>query len=96
MIEIILQPVSDIPGEALWDTAFGFIAVTTAVFGIVGLSSGSLTIGAFSAYMAFLYLAIEIEIQMMTSVAYVSLAVICIGLGFKLIRLEAWGGIGGG
>lgn len=95
MIDVFLQSMGDIPGQELWDTAFGFIAVTTAVFGIVGLSSGSLTIGAFSAYMVFLYLAIEIEIQMLTSVAYVSLALVCIGLGFKLIRLEAWGSIGG-
>lgn len=95
MIELLLQSMGEIPGKALWDTSLGFIAVTVAFYGVVGLSSGSLTIAAFSAYMAFLYLAIEINMQMLTSVAYVSLAMVCIGLGFKLIRLEAWGSTGG-
>lgn len=81
----------DWPLEALWRHTVGFIAMIVLFVAAIGASSKSMTVATLGGYTTFLYLAIEVENAWMTNIAYISMVLILVGLGFKLIRMEAWG-----
>lgn len=95
-IDLLALQTAPIPLEDLWGTTIGFTTIFVTCMGILGLFSGRMTIAAFSAYISFVYIATTAQgMPLLTNVVYVSLVVVCIGLGFKLVRLEAFGNPGG-
>lgn len=82
----------DWPLQDLWSSTVGFVAITVTSVGLIGLAARSMTIGVLGAYTTFAYFVTTVEgLDFLTNILYVSLALICIALGFKLVRLEAWG-----
>lgn len=71
-----------------------FLATVVAIVFIVtgiGAASGSLAVGSYVGYLAFLYLAVETGDQLLTNIAYTTLVLVFIGFAFKFWRLEAGG-----
>ena len=92
MIELLLQSMGEFPLEDLWSSTLGYTTIFVAVIGIIGALSGSMTIGAMSAYIAFVYIATTATgMPIVTNIVYVTLVVVSMGIGFKLYRMEGWG-----
>lgn len=90
MLEAVLQV--EWPLEELWSSTTGFIAIVVTAVGTIGLASRSMTVGAFAGYTAFAFYAMNVRgTPLLTNIFYVSIVLVCVGLGFKLLRLEAWG-----
>lgn len=89
MIDLLLQV--EWPLNDLWDSAEGFVALACITLGGIGLGSKSMTVAAFGSYILFIYYATSISNTLLSSVAYISLTIICVGLGFKILRTEGWG-----
>lgn len=84
MIDVAF-PLSDI-----WGTAIGFISIMTFVVGAMGLGSKSLAVSSLAAYVTFLYYAVETEIQLLQTIAYITLTLIIIAMAMKLWRAEGF------
>lgn len=69
---------------------FFVAAAITAVAGI-GITSGSLAIGALAAYTTFALIAIQTGTQLLQNILVVTLVLVFIGFGFKFWRLEGMG-----
>lgn len=96
-IDLLVLQTAPIPLEDLWGTTIGYTTIFVFCMGILGLMSGSMTVAAMSAYIAFVYIATTASgMPLLTNVVYVSLAVVCIGVGFKGVRAELFGNPGGG
>lgn len=77
---------------ALWDNFLAFVAVTVMTAGALGgMGSRSMAIGAFSAYLVFVHIAVETGEQLLLNILYVSLVLVLLGMAFKLWRLELGG-----
>lgn len=77
---------------ALWDNFLAFVAVTVMTAGALGgMGSRSMAIGAFSAYLVFVHIAVETGEQLLLNILYVSLVLVMLGMAFKLWRLELGG-----
>lgn len=69
-----------------------YVAANTLLFMGVGAGiSRSMAVGAMGGYMAFAWLAINANTQFYDNLLLVTLTLILVGFGFKLIRLEALG-----
>lgn len=89
---LVLQAFGSFPGSDIFNDTFGYVAMMTFVVGGLGLMSGSMTIAAMAAYITFAYFAITVSgIPILYNLLVVTLVLMCLGLGFKLYRTEAWG-----
>lgn len=92
MIELLLRSMGEFPLEDLWSSTLGYTTIYVTVMGMIGLLSGSMTVAALSAYITFVYIATTATgMPLLTNVAYVTLSIICLGIGFKVYRAEGWG-----
>lgn len=91
LVNVLAFSAGEIPLSDLWGSTLGFLAIAITTMGVIGMGSGSMTIAALSAFTFFAYVASTASIQVMTNVLYISIVVMCVGLGFKIIRMEAWG-----
>lgn len=73
---------------ALWNNYRAFVALVVIAYAGIGLWSRSLTLAAWSGYIAFLYIAFTTGTALFTSIGYVTLILVFIGFAFKLVRLE--------
>jgi hypothetical protein len=69
-----------------------FVTLMIGVAGGIGLMSGSMAVGSFSAYVMFSYYAITVDDTLLLNIFYVTLTMIFIGFAFKFWRLEGFGG----
>jgi hypothetical protein len=72
----------------LWANYHAFVALITIGFAFLGALSKSLTIGAWSGYLAFLYMALNGGASLFRDIALVTLVLTFLGMAFKLVRLE--------
>lgn len=72
----------------IWQNYQAFVAFIVLSYTVIGAWSKSLAVGAFSGYMAFLYLALTSGSALFENIAYVTLILVFLGFAFKLIRLE--------
>lgn len=92
MIETLIQT-APIPLGDLWGNTTGFVAIFVICMGIIGLGSGSMTVASLTAYVAFVYIVTTAGgMPMLENFVLVTLVLICMGLGFKFIRTEVFGG----
>jgi hypothetical protein len=82
-----------LPLEAIWGSAAGFIAMMVLAIAGIGIMSKSLSIPAMGAYLTFAYYASETGIAVLEPTFYVTLTLIALGVAFKLWRLEGVGEI---
>lgn len=69
-----------------------YVAVNVLLFLAVGAAGArSMAVGAFGGYLAFAWLAINANMSLYTNIFYVTLTLIMVGFGFKIVRLEAFG-----
>lgn len=87
MVGIVLQ-IGQLPLEALWGSAVGFVLLVTFAVAGIGLASRSLAVGAYGSYMAFAFFAVHSNIGVLTPILYASLVMIVLGTSFKLWKLE--------
>lgn len=88
---MIDAPAATFPLEDLYNSTAGFVAIFTFVMGAVGLFSGYMTVAVLTAYVPFVYLVTTANgLPFLTNFVYVSLAVVMIGIGFKVVRAEGW------
>lgn len=81
------------PLESIWTTATGFIAIMVLLVGFIGLASKTLSVAAYGSYMMFSYYAATADIELLTTIAFVTHTLVAIGVAFKLWRLEGGGEI---
>lgn len=81
------------PLEDVWSTAIGFIAIMILFVGSIGLLSRSLAVAAMGAYLIFAYYSIETGIVLLETILFPTLALLAIGVAFKLWRSEGVGDI---
>lgn len=81
---------SRLPLGELWGTAVGFVIMFIVVVMAIGMSSRSLTVGAFGGYLAFAYFAVESGLSVMEPILYVSLVLVILGAIMKTWRLEGF------
>lgn len=93
MIELALAQPLAIPDwlSAIWDNPYVFIVFVTLVVGVVGMMTGSMAVGSWSAFMAFAFFAVESGIDWIEQLFIVLLVLIFVGFAFKIWRLEGGG-----
>lgn len=70
-----------------------YVAMNVLLFLAVGVMGGrSMALGAFGGYLAFAWIASSISNTLYTNILIVTLVLVTVGFGFKIIRLEAFGG----
>lgn len=72
----------------LWNNYRAVAGFIVGVFALIGAASRSLTVGAWSGYIAFLYIAFETQTTLFLNVGIATLVLVFLGFAFKLIRLE--------
>lgn len=87
MVGVILQ-VGELPLEALWGSAVGFVLLMTLLVAGMGLASRSLAVASYGGYMMFAFFATYSDIPVLTPILYASLVMIVLGTSFKLWKLE--------
>jgi len=75
----------------VWDNPLAFIGTAVLGTGAIGLSSKSMAVGTWAAYLMFAYLALETGFTNLENVVYATLVLMLVGIGFKLWRLEGGG-----
>lgn len=75
----------------LWDNFLAFVAVLTLGIGGLALTSKSMALASFSAYLVFAYVALETGHSLLMNILYVTAVLIFVGMAFKLWRLEGGG-----
>lgn len=73
---------------ALWQNYRAIVAAIVIAYAGIGLWSKSLTLAAWSGYMAFLYIAFTTGTPIFENIALATLVLVFLGFAFKLIRLE--------
>lgn len=68
-----------------------YVTLVVLVTMAVGISSRSLAVGSFGAYVTFIYLAISSNNQLFNQIAIVTLVLTAVGFAFKFWRLEGLG-----
>lgn len=88
-----------IPLQALGglEDLFGSFTVFTTMnvlfmTGFGAVTSGSATVGVYAGYLTFAWIALNASSTLYTNIVYVSVALIFVGVGFKLVRTEVLGG----
>lgn len=77
--------------EQIWENFYGFSIIVILFVGALGLAAGSLTMGSFGAFLAFVHIATGTGDEIMESVLYAALVVMFIGFAFKMWRFEGMG-----
>lgn len=81
------------PLEPVWSTDIGFVTVMVLVVGFVGLASKSLAIPIYGSYMMFSYYGATSDLELLTTISFVTHTLVVVGVAFKLWRLEGGGEI---
>lgn len=72
-----------------------YVAIIVLLFtGVGAAGSQSMAIGAMGGYLAFSWIAINSGVDLYTNIFYVTLTLVMVGFGFKIVRLEAFGEAG--
>ena len=74
------------------ESLLGYIAVMVFAGGALGLLSRSFSVAVLPAYMLFAYLAISVDDSFLTNILIVTLVLMAVAVGFKLLRAEMPGG----
>lgn len=87
------EPAEEAPQESLgifemWQDYRVFVAALTLSYAGIGLWSKSLTIAAWSGYIAFLYVSFTAGSVLFENIALATLVLVFLGFAFKLVRLE--------
>lgn len=91
MIDALIQ--TQWPLESIWGTALGFVGFMIVLVGMIGLISRSLSIPAMGSYLIFAYYGATSDLELLTTLLYVTQTLVIIGVSFKLWRLEGTGDI---
>ena len=75
----------------LWDNTMAFVSLMVFIALGVGLVSRSMAVASFGAFLVFLVITIETQIDYMVNILYIVLVLIAIGMAMKLWRLEGAG-----
>jgi hypothetical protein len=89
------EPTPGSPGDVgdnayltMWRDYRTFVAGLVLAFAGVGLWSRSLTLGAWSGYLAFLIIAFATGTTIFMNIAFVTLVLVFVGMAFKVVRME--------
>ena len=72
----------------LWQNYLAIVGFITGAFALIGAWSRSLTLAAWSGYMAFLYIAFSTGTPLLRNIAIITLVLVFLGMAFKLIASE--------
>lgn len=72
----------------LWQNYLAVVGFITAAFALIGAWSRSLTVAAWSGYMAFLYIAFTTGTPLLRNIGIITLVLVFLGMAFKLIASE--------
>lgn len=75
----------------LWDNFLVFTTTYLLAITALGLTSKSMAVASFGAFLTFAYIAVETGHSLLTNILYVSLVMVFVGFAFKLWRLEGGG-----
>lgn len=85
------QPTDPQGLEQLWENYYVFVAGLIMSFMAIGLWGRSLAVGAFTAYLAFAYIAVETQTPLFLQILYATAVLVFVGMGFKIYRAELAG-----
>jgi hypothetical protein len=78
-------------GFEIWDNPLAFIGAMVLAATAIGMASKSMAVAMWGGYLTFAHLALESQYGNLENVVYATLALIMVGVGFKLWRLEGGG-----
>lgn len=76
----------------LFDGFYTFTAMFLIAMGVVALASRTMTIPAYAVFLFFAVIATETQDTFLINILYVALVMVFVGMSFKIIRFEGWGG----
>lgn len=86
--EPISQPDDPNTVFELWQNYLAVVGFITGAYALIGAWSRSLTLAAWSGYMAFLYIAFTTGTPLLRNIAIITLVLVFLGMAFKLIASE--------